>query len=503
MARPAAWALVTRGNGVSTAYGYDGAWRLNALSQCLPSNPSPCAAANANYQNETFTSYNPANQLMARSSSNSAFSQTATAASTIYTVNGQNQLKTAHGNTISYDGRGNLTSDSANSYSFDADNNLTAVNGAATLTSDPLGRLSLITDLSGGAATTGSRFFRYSGPDLLAEYGVVGSDAGVLHRRYVPGPGTDEVVVWYDSADTTMRRWLLTDRQGSVTAVTDVNANVLAVNTYDEYGAPPGPGPGNLNLGRFQYTGQIWIPELGLYHYKARDYSPYLGRFMQTDPIGYKDGLNWYAYVGDDPVDGSDPSGDDCVPGTSPLVQNNHVGGRANPGCPQNGGKDAADSISAGFVSAGKTMAKTLTVDGAEEGVGAATGPGDVVMQGVVAATTVVGTGIAVYQVGKPIVGAVVQAVAATVHGNDLSSSRSTVVYQLVDRRSGDILKYGITSELNPRDRYSSSYYQNNNAQMEVIARYRDRRTARVDEIHRVMYYFAQHGALPPLSLVP
>jgi RHS repeat-associated protein len=63
------------------------------------------------------------------------------------------------------------------------------------------------------------------------------------------------------------------------------------------------------SVGRFQYTGQIWLSELGLYHYKARLYSPYLGRFLQTDPVGYEGGINLYAYVMDDPVNGADPSG--------------------------------------------------------------------------------------------------------------------------------------------------------------------------------------------------
>jgi len=84
---------------------------------------------------------------------------------------------------------------------------------------------------------------------------------------------------------------------------------MLSINTYDEFGKP-----GASNLGRFQYTGQRWLPELGLYDYKARMYAPALGRFLQTDPIGYGSGPNIYAYVRGDPVNLSDPSGLDCAP---------------------------------------------------------------------------------------------------------------------------------------------------------------------------------------------
>jgi uncharacterized protein RhaS with RHS repeats len=51
---------------------------------------------------------------------------------------------------------------------------------------------------------------------------------------------------------------------------------------------------------------------LGLYYYKARFYAPQLGRFLQTDPVGTADDLNLYAYVGNSPVNFTDPTGMTC-----------------------------------------------------------------------------------------------------------------------------------------------------------------------------------------------
>jgi RHS repeat-associated protein len=258
---------------------------------------------------------------------------------TPYAVDKLNRYTTVAAQNVTYDENGNLltwfpAAGNKHTYTYDSENRLTsaAINSSTSASTfydyDALGRR-----LSKRDDNTNTRTgYLLDGDEEIAEYSIdpaTGTWSATPLRRYVIGAGIDDRIAAID-VSTGLRTYYHVNHQGSVLATTNATGDATCAGcqklAYDTYGQP---GVGAATGQPYRYTGRRFDAETGLYYYRARYYAPALGRFLQTDPVGYDADFNLYAYVGNDPVNRNDPSGLAGVPcaGNAQCLAATNLGG--------------------------------------------------------------------------------------------------------------------------------------------------------------------------------
>ncbi len=207
-----------------------------------------------------------------------------------------NELTNWNRTAISYDLNGNMLTDGSHTFTWNARNQVAALNNVS-LQYDAFGRR--IKNLAGTS-------FLYNGANAAQEL------SGSIVTANLLSGGVDEVFTRSDSSGSFTP---VKDALGSTIALVDNGGNVPTSYTYDPFGGTSVTGASNSN--EFQYTGRENEGN-GLYFYRNRYYSPLLGRFISEDPAA--DGLNFYAYADDDPIDFSDPFGLAAAPAAAPVI---------------------------------------------------------------------------------------------------------------------------------------------------------------------------------------
>jgi RHS repeat-associated protein len=201
---------------------------------------------------------------------------------------------------ITYDPNGNMTHTfGAVAATWDYQNRLTAF-GGATYTYNYRGER-----LTGNFDSTVTRYI-HVGLNTVGER----NSAHNVNMDYLFAPGIDEplakrltdgTIIYYD-----------VDGLGTVAATNNASGTIVNSWTYSPWGQSNVPRNGEL----FGYAGREYVsPGSGqtLWYNRAREYDPVIGRFLSEEPAG-NIRYHPYAYVENNPIYFTDPSGATATP---------------------------------------------------------------------------------------------------------------------------------------------------------------------------------------------
>ncbi|MBX9941863.1 MAG: hypothetical protein K2Y32_21530 [Candidatus Obscuribacterales bacterium] len=296
---------LTLNNGTNTAYSY-------ALNNDLTGLQHNYVGSSVNYT----MGYNNVHQINSLNCSDGAYIKHPDAGgTTTFTVNNMNQYTAVGATPYTYSADGCLTKIGTNTLQYDTEKHLTKelqTGSNLTFVYDPI--LQRQAQVKPNGATSPTRYI-YDGMRLIATYNGA---TNTLLNRFVPGVKADESLIQVAAGGSITYNH--TDWLGSIISVSNSTGAVAAQAAFDVFGQGT-----RITLGGqpFGFTGQIGNGLFADYNYKARYYSPALGRFYQPDPIPSDSHQNLYTYVGNDPINNTDPTGMLVVGGgmRGPFVQ--------------------------------------------------------------------------------------------------------------------------------------------------------------------------------------
>jgi RHS repeat-associated protein len=199
------------------------------------------------------------------------------------------------------------------------------------------------------SSSSGTSVFAYDGDDPVEETNA----AGAAVTRYTQG-AVDEPLAMLRSSTTS---YFQADGLGSTTSLSNTAGSLAQTYTFDSFGKQTASSGSLTNP--FQYTGRESDSETNLYFYRARYFDPQAGRFLSEDPVRFWGGVNFYAYVRNNPVKYTDMFGLAPEPKCSPCDEQNDIKKAINNA---NQRLDALEQTGTAVIPGGASMNKQCAV---------------------------------------------------------------------------------------------------------------------------------------------